>query len=270
LSSILKALKKIEDAAPAGTPPGQAAAFEPQSVFRSRLREKKIAARGLIYGAVAAGLVLAAVAVYRFLSLEAPPAGSPSPPAISDPAAGAAKQIRGKIAPAAPAPSPAAKDTPAAPPVAAATDPGPQGSGTDSARPPNPQPIRQTPEVAKPMRTRSREPAAAPAREERPFAARREANPAESPAPTRPSPTRPAPAKTAEDALDRLDESRLRVMAIAWSPEPARRIAVINGRIIKEGESVDGFSVTGIRKGDVIVTDGSKSWRVEFNLKAQP
>jgi len=33
---------------------------------------------------------------------------------------------------------------------------------------------------------------------------------------------------------------------------------------------VEGFSVTQIRKDDVIVNDGSRSWRVELNLKTQP
>jgi hypothetical protein len=60
------------------------------------------------------------------------------------------------------------------------------------------------------------------------------------------------------------------VMAIAWSNDPSRRIAVVNGRITKEGGSVDGYNVTRIRKDDIIVNDGSQSWRVVFKLKPQP
>lgn len=59
-------------------------------------------------------------------------------------------------------------------------------------------------------------------------------------------------------------------MAIAWSGDPSRRLAVVNGHIVKEGETVDGFSVTQIRKDDIIVNDGGRSWRVELNLKAPP
>jgi hypothetical protein len=59
-------------------------------------------------------------------------------------------------------------------------------------------------------------------------------------------------------------------MAIAWADDPARRLAVVNGHIVREGESVDGYSVTQIRKDDIIVNDGSRSWRVELNLKTQP
>ncbi len=70
--------------------------------------------------------------------------------------------------------------------------------------------------------------------------------------------------------MSRLEEAKLKVMAIAWAEDPARRLAVLNGYIVKEGESVEGFSVTQIRKDDVIVNDGSRSWRVELNLKTQP
>jgi hypothetical protein len=56
-------------------------------------------------------------------------------------------------------------------------------------------------------------------------------------------------------------------MAIAWFEDPTRRLAVVNGHIVKEGESVEGYSVTRIRKDDIIVSDGSRSYRVELNLK---
>jgi hypothetical protein len=59
-------------------------------------------------------------------------------------------------------------------------------------------------------------------------------------------------------------------MAIAWATDPARRLAVVNGHIVKEGESVEGFSITQIRKDDIIVNDGNRSYRVELNLKRQP
>jgi hypothetical protein len=85
-----------------------------------------------------------------------------------------------------------------------------------------------------------------------------------------PIPDRAGAARSAADSLDRLEESKLKVMAIAWADDPARRLAVVNGHIVKEGESVDGYSVTAIRKDDIIVNDGSRAWRVELNLKTQP
>lgn len=65
----------------------------------------------------------------------------------------------------------------------------------------------------------------------------------------------------------RLDDSKLQLQAIAWSKKAAQRIAVINGHIVREGESVEGFSVTQIRQDDIIVNDGTQSWQVEFRLK---
>ena len=69
------------------------------------------------------------------------------------------------------------------------------------------------------------------------------------------------------DALQALDSSQLKLQAIAWSEDISRRMAVINNRIVREGETVDGFSITKIRQDDVIVTDGSASWKLEFSLK---
>ncbi len=65
----------------------------------------------------------------------------------------------------------------------------------------------------------------------------------------------------------RLDESKLKLQAIAWSRDAAQRIAVINGHVVREGESVEGFSVTQIRQDNIIVNDGNESWQVEFRLK---
>jgi hypothetical protein len=65
----------------------------------------------------------------------------------------------------------------------------------------------------------------------------------------------------------RLDDSKLKLQAIAWSDDAAQRIAVINNHVVREGESVEGFSVNQIRQDDIIVNDGTESWRLEFGLK---
>jgi type II secretory pathway component PulC len=67
--------------------------------------------------------------------------------------------------------------------------------------------------------------------------------------------------------LSAIDDSKLKLQAIAWSDDAARRMAVINNHIVREGEAVDGFSITKIREDDVIVNDGTTSWRVKFSLK---
>jgi hypothetical protein len=105
-----------------------------------------------------------------------------------------------------------------------------------------------------------------PAPETRPPAASKSSAPQERTSAGRP----PAGSRSPEDSLSRLDESKLKVMAIAWFEDGARRLAVVNGHIVKEGESVEGYSIARIRKDDIIVNDGSRSWRVELNLKTQP
>jgi len=65
----------------------------------------------------------------------------------------------------------------------------------------------------------------------------------------------------------RLDDSKLKLQALAWSADAAQRMVVINGRIVREGESVDGYQITQIREEDVLVNDGRKSWRLEFGLQ---
>lgn len=73
-----------------------------------------------------------------------------------------------------------------------------------------------------------------------------------------------APAKA---AYDRVEDSKLKLQALAWSTDDTRRMAVINGRIVREGESVDGYQVVQIREEDVVVNDGGKSWRLEFGIQ---
>ena len=76
-----------------------------------------------------------------------------------------------------------------------------------------------------------------------------------------PAQTRP------RQTYDRITDSKLKLQALAWSEDAVRRMAVINGRIVHEGESVDGYQVVKIRAEDVIVNAGGKSWRLEFGLR---
>jgi hypothetical protein len=66
---------------------------------------------------------------------------------------------------------------------------------------------------------------------------------------------------------DRMDDSKLKLQALAWFSDASKRMAVINSRIVREGGSVDGYQVTQIRRQDVVVNDGKKSWRLVFGLK---
>jgi len=65
----------------------------------------------------------------------------------------------------------------------------------------------------------------------------------------------------------KLNDSKIKLQALAWSSDAARRMAVINGRIVREGESMDGYQIDQIRQEDVVVSDGQESWSLEFGLK---
>ena len=65
----------------------------------------------------------------------------------------------------------------------------------------------------------------------------------------------------------RLNDSKIKLQALAWSDDAAKRMAVINGRIVREGESMDGYQINQIRQEDVVVSDGSQFWSLEFGLK---
>ena len=66
---------------------------------------------------------------------------------------------------------------------------------------------------------------------------------------------------------ERMDDAKLKLQALAWFSDASKRMAVINSHIVREGGSVDGYQVTQIRRQDVVVSDGSKSWRLVFGLK---
>lgn len=63
------------------------------------------------------------------------------------------------------------------------------------------------------------------------------------------------------------NDSGLELQAIAWSSDPKNRIAVINGRILREGESIERVQVTHIGKDNVIFKDGRNEWRQVFRIK---
>jgi hypothetical protein len=63
-----------------------------------------------------------------------------------------------------------------------------------------------------------------------------------------------------------LTDGRLKVQALAWSPVAEDRMAVINTRILHEGDKVDGFSVLAIRRDDVVVREKGVVYRVPFGF----
>jgi hypothetical protein len=61
--------------------------------------------------------------------------------------------------------------------------------------------------------------------------------------------------------------SDLKLQAISWSRNPANRIAVINGNILREGAALEGYSISRIAKDEVVVRKGAEEWKLVFNLK---
>ncbi len=247
LSSILKALKRVEESGQAEETFNQPPFAYEASALRPSWRQKAwFSGRNRVYVlASVMVLAIAGAAFYRWTIDGAAP-----------PAAGSASEVRAPLPPRPPDPPPQVASAPARPAPARPAPPPAQPSETVK------DPVQAPPPTS---RVRPREGSAAPPAETRPSPTRNVATPVE-----RPDTGRPSPSRTPEDNLSRLDESKLKVMAIAWTAEPSRRLAVVNGHIVKEGESVEGFSVTQIRKDDIIVNDGGRSWRVELNLKRQP
>ena len=71
--------------------------------------------------------------------------------------------------------------------------------------------------------------------------------------------------KDAYDDVERLPRDTLRLQAISWSDMPSARITVIDGRILREGHSVDGYTVIQIRPEDVIMAKEGKRWKLTYD-----
>ena len=58
--------------------------------------------------------------------------------------------------------------------------------------------------------------------------------------------------------------SGLQLQAIAWSSDSKESIAVVNGRILREGGSIEGTLIVRINKNDVSFQKGGEQWRQKF------
>jgi hypothetical protein len=66
------------------------------------------------------------------------------------------------------------------------------------------------------------------------------------------------------DDVPRLTDGRLKVQAIAWAPDARDRMAVVNTHIVREGQTVEGFSIVAIEEDAVVVRESGQSYRVPF------
>ena len=66
--------------------------------------------------------------------------------------------------------------------------------------------------------------------------------------------------------VKRSNQTKIEVQAIAWSNDPKSRLAVINGLILREGESVDNVIVMHIGKDAVVFKKGEEGWKQMFGF----
>jgi hypothetical protein len=76
----------------------------------------------------------------------------------------------------------------------------------------------------------------------------------------------PPPVENSLDAsAERMTDGRLKVQAIVWSPTPEDRMAVINSAVVREGGTLEGFTIVGIGENAVYVReDGGGLLKVPF------
>ena len=290
MSSILKALKKIEEE----SPPPEAFPSLPQPIdsrkaINSKTKKRRRVRRTLI---ILFLLAVMAVAAGIFFSQRRMNIAKILPPAAPSSRSGTAaetppanKVYKAKIT-AAPEKSaqmrPAENRQPKNQPKSSKTRSEPNKSQADKSSFPTSAAADQRESKSSPLRASSapepQETAPSNAKVEKPLKKAPtplSARPAEKSAARKTNaPIEPgvAPAvkpvrRPAKVTYDRIADSKLKLQALAWSADDDRRMAVINGRIVREGESVDGYQVMQIREEDVVVNDGGKSWRLEFGMQ---
>ena len=146
------------------------------------------------------------------------------------------------------------------------------------------QPAKETPRTTPPLRnrrpvatTQKRSPSPVPVTAKTPIEATQPPAPLpvtpRKPATSRPSPESRAPKETpplpfeAKPSPPNLADSNYTLQAIAWSKNPNERLAVINGLVLREGDGIEGITVTQIGTNEVIVKKESKLWKLVFQAR---
>lgn len=74
----------------------------------------------------------------------------------------------------------------------------------------------------------------------------------------------PGASSEAPAPLTELTDTGLRIQAISWNEDPARRLAVINSRVCREGEHVSGYRIIRINPDDIVVSADGKRGKLLF------
>jgi hypothetical protein len=64
-----------------------------------------------------------------------------------------------------------------------------------------------------------------------------------------------------------LQEGSLKIQAISWAEDPSDRIAVINSKILEQGESIQGYRVVHIKEETVILEHSGREYELAFDYR---
>jgi hypothetical protein len=231
VSSILKALKKLEDENP---PKGRSVIWSSGPAPRRTIRRWDITSGWsavLLWGLLA---VVALISVGGIILYLLPPSDR-------------------NVVPTASVGRPVAKPIQESPPSETVVKPPPPPLPAPPLKEVSP-PTAPPPEKAVPVPKA----ASPPAVKKIPSAPRKEKPPA------RAAETEPDRSATADLPVLTTD---LKLQAISWASAPGDRLAVINGNIMREGTSLEGYSIVQIDRDEVVVRKGSEQWKLVFNLR---
>lgn len=62
-----------------------------------------------------------------------------------------------------------------------------------------------------------------------------------------------------------LENTKMRLQALAWAHQPEKRMVVIDGQVVREGDDVNGYTVARIRESDIILQQNKRYFRLAFN-----
>ncbi|MEJ2658716.1 MAG: general secretion pathway protein GspB [Desulfobacterales bacterium] len=74
------------------------------------------------------------------------------------------------------------------------------------------------------------------------------------------------PEQFASVPVKQSSETGIQIQAIAWSEDSGARLAVINGLILREGESIDNVKVVHIGKDAVVFEKNGEEWKQMFGF----
>jgi len=230
VSSILKALKKLEDENP---PKGRSVVWSSGPAPRRTIRRWDITSGWsavLLWGLLGVVALISAGGIILYLL-------SPS---------------EGDAVPTASVVRPVAKPIQASP------------SSETMAKPPPPPPTLPPKEVSPPAAPAPEKALPVPKAAPRPAAQKIPSASRKEKPPVRALEAEPDRNATADLPVLTTD---LKLQAISWASAPGDRLAVINGNIMREGTSLEGYSIVQIDRDEVVVRKGSEQWKLVFNLR---